>query len=111
MKKLLWIDDFRNPVKYVIGDYDIVWVKNYDDFCKYINENGVEKFVNTLVTIDADGLKLSKSDEDIVSLLNNKGLYVSDGKLREDLTNLLMKVDRAGAIFKLLEISKPFLSN
>lgn len=71
---------------------------------EYINTNGVEKFVNTLVTIDIDGLKLSKSDEDIVSLLNNKGLYVSDGKLREDLTNLLMKVDRAGALFKLLEI-------
>lgn len=70
----------------------------------YINQNGVEKFVNTLVTIDIDGLKLSKSDEDIVSLLNNKGLYVSDGKLREDLANLLMKVDRAGALFKLLEI-------
>lgn len=74
------------------------------DVVKYINENGVEKFVNTLVTIDADGLKLSKSDEDIVSLLNNKGLYVSDGKLRDDLANLLMKVDRAGALFKLLEI-------
>lgn len=71
---------------------------------EYINTNGVEKFVNTLVTIDIDGLKLSKSDEDIVSLLNNKGLYVSDGKLREDLSNLLMKVDRAGALFKLLEI-------
>ena len=71
---------------------------------EYINTNGVEKFVNTLVTIDIDGLKLSKSDEDIVSLLNNKGLYVSDGKLREDLYNLLMKVDRAGALFKLLEI-------
>lgn len=70
----------------------------------YINQNGVEKFVNTLVTIDIDGLKLSKSDEDIVSLLNNKGLYVSDGKLREDLINLLMKVDRAGALFKLLEV-------
>lgn len=71
---------------------------------EYINTNGVEKFVNTLVTIDMDGLKLSKSDEDIVSLLNNKGLYVSDGKLREDLANLLMKVDRAGAYLKLLEI-------
>ena len=70
----------------------------------YINQNGVEKFVNTLVTIDIDGLKLSKSDEDIVSLLNNKGLYVSDGKLREDLSNLLMKVDRSGALFKLLEV-------
>ena len=38
-------DDFRNPVKYVIGDYDIVWVKNYDDFCKYINENGLADII------------------------------------------------------------------
>ena len=37
-------------------------------------------------------------------MLNNKGLYVSDGKLREDLANLLMKVDRTGAYLKLLEI-------
>ena len=71
---------------------------------EYINANGIEKFVNMLVTIDIEGLKLSKSDEDIVSLLNNKGLYVSDGKLRDDLLNLLMKVDRSGAMFKLLEV-------
>lgn len=70
----------------------------------YINQNGIEKLVNTLLTIDMDGLKLSKNDEDVTSLLNNKGLYVSDGALREDLYNLLMKVDRAGALFKMLEI-------
>ena len=32
MKKLLWLDDFRNPADYVTGDYDITWVKKYDEF-------------------------------------------------------------------------------
>ena len=41
MKKLLWLDDFRNPIEYIVGDYDIVWGKNYEDFCKYICENGL----------------------------------------------------------------------
>ena len=35
MKKLLWLDDFRNPADYVTGDYDISWVKNYGDFCAF----------------------------------------------------------------------------
>ena len=45
MKKLLWLDDFRNPVEYIIGDYDIIWVKNYEDFCKYINEKGIPEII------------------------------------------------------------------
>ena len=32
MKKLLWLDDFRNPDDYVNGEYDISWAKNYDEF-------------------------------------------------------------------------------
>ena len=39
MKRLLWLDDFRNPADYVTGDYDITWVKNYDEFCSFINEH------------------------------------------------------------------------
>ena len=45
MKKLLWLDDFRNPVDYVEGDYDISWVKNYDQFCTFINENGLPDII------------------------------------------------------------------
>lgn len=45
MKKLLWLDDFRNPAEYIVGDYDIVWVKNYEDFCKYISENGLPDII------------------------------------------------------------------
>src|SRR5574344_209358 len=45
MKKLLWLDDFRNPAEYINGDYDIIWVKNYDDFCSYITQNGLPEIV------------------------------------------------------------------
>ena len=68
-----------------------------------INQDGVETLKNTLVTINQDGINVSKSDEDVVSLLDNKGLYVSDGTLREDNSNLLMKTDRSGAYFKTSE--------
>ena len=65
-----------------------------------INTDGVTTLKNTLVTIDINGVNVSKNDEDVVSLLDNKGLYVSDGKLKEDESNLLMKTDRNGAYFK-----------
>ena len=45
MKKLLWLDDLRNPVDYVVGDYDISWVKNYEQFCTFINENGLPDII------------------------------------------------------------------
>ncbi len=45
MKKLLWLDDFRNPADYVDGKYDIFWVKNYDEFCMFITENGLPDII------------------------------------------------------------------
>lgn len=45
MKKLLWLDDLRNPIDYVTGDYDISWVKNYEEFCKFIVENGLPDII------------------------------------------------------------------
>ena len=68
-----------------------------------LNEDGVETLKNTLVTINEAGINVSKSDEDVKSLLDNKGVYVSDGELNEDLSNLLMKTDRNGAYFKTIE--------
>lgn len=65
-----------------------------------INTDGVTTLKNTLVTIDINGINVAKNDEDVVSLLDNKGLYVSDGKLKEDESNLLMITDRSGAYFK-----------
>ncbi|MCR5496024.1 MAG: hypothetical protein K6F15_10355 [Treponema sp.] len=41
MKKLLWLDDLRNPEDYIKDDYDITWVKNYDEFVNLINEQGL----------------------------------------------------------------------
>ena len=62
MKKIvLWLDDLRDPNslfkndniinKYpfkwidvyspINGDFDVVWVKTYDEFVKYITENGL----------------------------------------------------------------------
>ena len=65
-----------------------------------VNTDGVTTLKNTLVTIDINGINVAKNDEDVVSLLDNKGLYVSDGKLKEEESNLLMKTDRNGAYFK-----------
>lgn len=45
MKKLLWLDDFRNPSDYVVGDYDISLVKSYAEFCKFITDNGLPDIV------------------------------------------------------------------
>ncbi len=45
MKKLLWLDDFRNPTDYITGDNDISWVKNYDEFCAFINEHGLPDII------------------------------------------------------------------
>ena len=45
MKRLLWLDDFRNPADFVKGDYIISWVKNYKEFCTFINENGLPNVV------------------------------------------------------------------
>ena len=41
MKTLLWLDDFRNPRDYIKEDYKITWVKNYKEFCDYLNVNGL----------------------------------------------------------------------
>ena len=76
-----------------------------------INENGVETLKNTLVTINQDGINVAKSDEDVVSLLDNEGLYVSDGVLKEDNSNLLMKTDRDGAYFKTINVQGTIKEN
>lgn len=41
MKTLLWLDDFRNPADYIENEYTIYWVKNYQDFCKFLDANGI----------------------------------------------------------------------
>lgn len=70
------------------------------DILNEINQNGVTTLKNTMVTIDEAGVGVAKNDEDVVSLLDNKGVYVSDGKLKDDESNVVMKADRNGAFFK-----------
>ena len=38
MKKLLWLDDIRNPIDYVNDtDFEVIWVKSYNEFINYLN--------------------------------------------------------------------------
>lgn len=76
------------------------------DIIKKLNEEGISKLKNTMVTIDENGINTAKNDEDVVSLLDNKGVYVSDGKKKEDNTNVIMKVDRDGGYLKTLIIKE-----
>ena len=70
------------------------------DIIRQINENGVSSLKNTMVTIDENGINTAKNDEDVVSLLDNEGLYVSDGRKKQDNSNALMIVNRDGGYFK-----------
>lgn len=74
------------------------------DIINKINQDGVTSLKNTMVTIDENGINTAKNNEDVVSLLDNQGVYVSDGKKREDNSNVIMKVDRDGGYLKTLEV-------
>ncbi|QTQ12144.1 hypothetical protein HRI96_08020 [Treponema parvum] len=41
MKRLLWLDDLRDPENYITGKYSVSRAKNYEEFCKYLNSNGI----------------------------------------------------------------------
>lgn len=51
MKKLLWLDDVRNPFmadwlmqyapQFAYGEGETTWVKSYDEFVEWINVNGL----------------------------------------------------------------------
>ena len=45
MKKLLWLDDFRNPKEYLTGEYEVIWVKTYEEFCSHLENNGLPDIV------------------------------------------------------------------
>jgi hypothetical protein len=77
MKKLLWLDDIRNPFVYdwllqyapefAYGDGETIWVKNYNQFVEWINTNGLPD----LICFDHD---LS----DITEILNSNLVLASD---------------------------------
>lgn len=48
MKKLLWLDDTRNPLENnwlvfspIEQPFEVIWVKNYNQFCAEIIQNGL----------------------------------------------------------------------
>jgi len=56
MKRLLWLDDIRNPKDKIWTDwmrdadismleYDIIWVKSYDEFCTWLTLNGLPDMI------------------------------------------------------------------
>ena len=45
MKKLLWLDDFRNPKDYLVEKYEVFWAKTYEEFCSHIDCNGLPDVV------------------------------------------------------------------
>ncbi len=81
MKTLLWLDDYRSPYGFVDDDpekgmwtvfspikddmYGIAWVKNYEEFCNYINKNGLPTaicFDNSLGDFDENGIEKTGYD-------------------------------------------------
>lgn len=55
MKKLLWLDDIRDPKtgdwllnyapEYAYGDGEVIWVKKYHEFVDWIEENGLPDMI------------------------------------------------------------------
>lgn len=48
MKKLLWLDDIRNPFENnwltfspITKPFEVIWVKSYSEFCSWIISNGL----------------------------------------------------------------------
>ena len=48
MKKLLWLDDYRNPFENdwivfspIDKPFDVIWIKSYSEFVNWIQQNGL----------------------------------------------------------------------
>lgn len=67
MKKLIWLDDERNPhlnnwlvYSPIEQPYDIIWLKSYDEFVDHILQNGLPN----AICFDHDlGLKIDSNSE------------------------------------------------
>lgn len=51
LEVFMWLDDVRDPERWLQGDYEaimynVVWVKNYDEFVEYITEYGIPKIIS-----------------------------------------------------------------
>lgn len=52
MKKLLWLDDLRIPQQFYDvwaikgNDVEVIWVKSYEEFTRWITDNGLPDAIN-----------------------------------------------------------------
>ena len=47
MKKILWLDDLRQPPVFLWEKFDVIfWIKSYDVFCWHVEENTLPDFVS-----------------------------------------------------------------
>ena len=82
MKKLLWLDDIRDPFSKEVDwlsyspihkPYDIIWVKNYDEFTSCIKSNGLP-----------DGICFDHDlGEDVASDLVSKGINKKEARRKK----------------------------
>lgn len=109
MKKLLWLDDLRNPFE---GDwlsyspiekpFDCIWVKSYNEFVDWINQNGLPEAIcfdhdlGMEVAIEARAKGMSKRKSRLLKKEEKTGYdcakwlveYCLDNKLKLPLYNI-----------------------
>ena len=83
MKKLIWLDDYRNPVENSdwlifspIGtNVEVIWLKSYTEFIDYLNVQGLPDGI----CLDHDLGDTEKTDYDCAKFLID---YCQDNKLK-----------------------------
>lgn len=109
MKKLLWLDDLRNPFE---GDwlsyspiekpFDCIWVKSYNEFVDWINQNGLPEAIcfdhdlGMEVALEARAKGMSKRKSRLLKKEEKTGYdctkwlveYCLDNKLKLPLYNI-----------------------
>jgi len=82
MKTLLWLDDIRNPFENegewlvfspILQPFNTIWVKNYNEFVKWIKENGLPD----AICFDHD------LGEDVASELVSKGVNKKEARRKK----------------------------
>jgi hypothetical protein len=80
MKKLLWLDDIRNPLENnwlnfspIEQPFECIWVKSYKDFVNFIKENGLPD----AICFDHD------LGEDVASELVSKGINKKEARRKK----------------------------
>lgn len=73
-----------------------------------IKENGVSRLSNALVTIDSNGINVSKTGEQITSLMTNEGFYVYRDKGFASEVQML-KVNSTGVVAENITVRKYFV--